>query len=647
MMRSFFAVSFFLVLGFPLFSQVVSYDSLKAKYPDESAVFTQDKHSIVINMHKDKLQVYSDYVSEIWFLKENAKSYSDQSMYYTSFSKISDINAYTLIPKGKPGKFKKEKVTLFQDNDIYSPSIFYNDNKKKTFIFPNAQQGGAGHLAYRSTYSDPRFIDETFYFNSYIPSMNAEFSVTYPSNVKISYTLLNSDKTDIKFSKTEKNGMVTCTWTARNLPPLKGVYNAPTRGYYAPHIILRIAEVEHSNGQTEKVFTDRDALYNWLYDLVKDVNSEHNQELQSLVDSLTGNIKSEDEKARAIFNWVQTNVKYVAFEDGMGGYIPRKAHMVCQKRYGDCKDMGSIITTMLKYAGLQGHLTWIGSRDIPYTFNENPTVGVINHMISAYKRKDGSYLFLDGVGSYTPYGFPTAFIQGKEALIESGLGKYDVVVVPIIPKEKNTRKDVVTMRIENNSIVGKGHIESYGYDKLEFFVYRLINKSNEKRTEALKDMLEKGSNKMDIHTAEFIGLENRDTNLVINYEFKLPDYCKVVGDEVYMNMNLEKDLKGNNLDIAKRKGIPYENQYKYIDQETNKLVVPAGYKVEYLPGNSQYKNDLFGFKISYQVVNNEVVMNKELYVDYLYLHEENFAAWNDMIKELNKAYSEVVILKKK
>jgi hypothetical protein len=441
--------------------------------------------------------------------------------------------------------------------------------------------------------------------------------------------------------------MITCTWTAKNMAPFKSVTNAPPISYYAPHIILRISEIKHSNGETEKIFTNRDGLYNWLYDLVDEVNAEHNDDLQKLVDSLTTNIKANDDKARAIFNWVQTNVKYVAFEDGMGGYIPRQAHMVCQKRYGDCKDMGSIITTMLKYAGLSGHLTWIGSRDIPYTFNEDPTIGVINHMISAYKKSDGSYLFLDGVGSYTPYGFPTAFIQGKEALIENGPGKYDVVNVPIIPKEKSKRKDVVTMHLENNSIVGKGRIESYGYDKLEVFVYRLINKSNEKRTEALKDILEKGSNKLDIHSAEFIGLENRDTNLVINYEFKLPDYCKIVGDEVYMNMNLEKELKGTILDIQKRKGIPYENQYKYMDEEINKLIIPAGYKVEYLPANVDYKKDLFGFSMSYKVVNNEVVFSKELYVDYLYLQEADFQGWNDMIKELNKAYSEVVILKKK
>ena len=38
------------------------------------------------------------------------------------------------------------------------------------------------------------------------------------------------------------------------------------------------------------------------------VNTEKNEDLESLVDSLTKNISSKDEKARAIFNWVQNNV---------------------------------------------------------------------------------------------------------------------------------------------------------------------------------------------------------------------------------------------------------------------------------------------------------------------------------------------------
>ena len=86
--------------------------------------------------------------------------------------------------------------------------------------------------------------------------------------------------------------------------------------------------------------------------------------------NLIENTIDKDDKARLIFNWVQDNIKYVAFEDGMGGFIPRPAASVCHKRYGDCKDMASIITDMLRYAGIKGNITWVGSDELPYDYTE-------------------------------------------------------------------------------------------------------------------------------------------------------------------------------------------------------------------------------------------------------------------------------------
>ncbi|MCX6183045.1 MAG: transglutaminase-like domain-containing protein [Bacteroidetes bacterium] len=643
-MKSILSAALFLVLCTSLFAQKVNYDSLQLKYHDESAVYSVDKENMVVQLNKGKLNIYSDHVSEIWFLKDNAKSYADKAMYYSYFTALRGISAYSLVPKGK-GKFSKVKVTEFSTNNVLSSSIFFDSNKKKSFTFPAAEKGGAGHLEYREVYNDPKFIG-VFYFNSYIPVMHSEFSISFPSSVKVEYNLKNTERYKISFSKTEKKGVITYKWVANDIESYTIPDNAPAFSYYAPHVIVRISEVKHENGEVEKILPDVDALYNWYYSLVEKVNTESNPELEQLVDSLTNGVKGNDEKARAIFNWVQSNVKYVAFEDGMGGFVPREAHMVCQRRYGDCKDMASIITTMLKSAGLEGHLTWIGSRDIPYVYHDVPMPIVDNHMISAYKKEDGTYIFLDATGSYTPFGYPTSFIQGKEALIENGKGKYNIVKVPEIPKEKNLRRDSVHLRIEDKVLVGNGMIDSRGCDKLNF-VYRMINKSKDKYPDILKEYLSKGNNKIEFQKANTKGLDNRDTTLEIKYEFKLPDYAKFVGDEVYVNMHLEKELKGRTIDIAKRKGIPMECDYKYIDKEIVRLEIPKGMKLEYVPAAVEYKNSLFGFSISYTVLKDEVVLNKEVYIDYLLLTEENFEAWNTMVKELNKAYNEVIILKKK
>lgn len=44
--------------------------------------------------------------------------------------------------------------------------------------------------------------------------------------------------------------------------------------------------------------------------------------------------------------------------------------------------MASLTSTMLNLAGVPAHLVWIGTRDIPYRYVENPSMSVDNHMIA-------------------------------------------------------------------------------------------------------------------------------------------------------------------------------------------------------------------------------------------------------------------------
>jgi hypothetical protein len=124
-------------------------------------------------------------------------------------------------------------------------------------------------------------------------------------------------------------------------------------------------------------------------------------------------------KARRIYNWVQKNIKYVAFEQGMEGFVPREANLVCNRRFGDCKDMSSILTVMLNTAGVPAYYTWIGTRHLPYRYAETPLPLVDNHMISTIKLND-KFIFLDGTDNNCVFGMPSEHIQGKEALLAMG-----------------------------------------------------------------------------------------------------------------------------------------------------------------------------------------------------------------------------------
>src|SRR5690606_41037728 len=96
------------------------------------------------------------------------------------------------------------------------------------------------------------------------------------------------------------------------------------------------------------------------------------------------------------------------------GFIPREADKVFERKFGDCKDMTSIITEMAKYVNVPNvNFTWIGTRELPYTYQQLPTPAVDNHMIATYI-KDGKKIYLDATDANVPFGMPSGFIQGKE-----------------------------------------------------------------------------------------------------------------------------------------------------------------------------------------------------------------------------------------
>ena len=121
---------------------------------------------------------------------------------------------------------------------------------------------------------------------------------------------------------------------------------------------------------------------------------------------------------------------------------------------GDCKDMASTITGLLEYAGINSYLTWIGTNDIPYTYEELPTPNVDNHMIATYIDDEDNYYFLDATGRYSNFDIPSSFIQGKEALIRKNKNEFEVITVPTVAPDQNKISEKIYLNIVDNNLIG-------------------------------------------------------------------------------------------------------------------------------------------------------------------------------------------------
>ncbi|MEI6817110.1 MAG: transglutaminase-like domain-containing protein [Bacteroidota bacterium] len=615
----------------------VNFDRLRGDFPDKNAVLMKNVEHMNIEVRDTGLAILTDYYYEIAYLSDRVTPYANKSIYYSDFSEISDIEAKSITAEKTGGKTLKV-LNIFTKDDFGS-GIFYGSGKKKEFTFPGVQKDGRSILSYKERIKDPHFISP-YYFGSFAPVVYGEFSITFPKEVKVKYKLYGGDTTNIEFEPRIGKKSTTYVWRVKNYPEMSYEQDAPPFSSYSPHVIIYIDEYEFKGKRVEVLGTVKD-LYNWYFSLTHKVNQQEDANLKSITDSLVKGANDDREKARRIFYWVQDKIKYVAFEAGLEGFVPREAGLVCSRKFGDCKDMASILATMFRYAGIKSHLTWIGTRDIPYSYTEVPLPITDNHMI-ACAEINGEKLFFDATGIATPYGFPTAMIQGKEALVGNGEGMFEIIHVPIVDKEKNTMVDTMTINVDDKILKGKGKTVYSGYRKLDVF-YKHYSKQKEEANGIIKAFLKKGNNKFAVLEFKFTGMDDRDKDLMVNYEYTLPDYAKVLSDQIYVNLNLDKSYENDEIDINGRR-TDIENEYKYIDKHVSKLIIPNGYSVKYLPENESFHDAEFGFDITYKKLDNAVYCDKSIYMNHLVLTKSKFDVWNKMIRKLNKAYKEVVVL---
>ncbi len=620
-------------------SQSAEYKLFKNQYPNSHSIRLNQEIHFDITLEDGDIKIVQEVLEEDMYLDDAAIMNSKRSLSFSTFFEINTIEASTYI--FDKGKYREVEVKDFKEKDELDQS-FYDDTKTINFILPNLKKGAKSKVYYLKTIKDPRFLN-AFYFGDFYPIKNNKVSITVSNNINLEFKEFNLEGVDIVFNKEVKRKTTEYTWNLKNSPEYSYEEHTPSYRKILPHIVPVISSYT-SNGEEIENLNDVLGLYKWYYSLVENVNNkEPSQELIDIVDTLTRDKKTELEKVKSIFYWVQQNIKYVAFEYALGGFIPREANDVFNKKYGDCKDNSSILAEMLKIANIKGHLTWIGTREIPYKYNDLPTPAVDNHMILAYQNEGETY-FLDATGRYIPFGFPTAFIQGKEALVENGEDDFKIINVPIIEAESNAFIDTTNISIKNDKVIGSSKSYLSGYLKIDFYhVLEELN-SSEKLKEFYNQEFLKGNNSFLIQDLSEENKFHYDKDMIINYDFEISDLSKRYKDEIYINLNLNKVL--SKLRIEEDRTYELEYDYKSFYSYTNKLSIPEGYAISHMPEGGNISNKYMSFSINYELENNELIYTHSVKLDFLTLDLQQQKKVRDFIKKAEKLYKEIIVLKK-
>ncbi len=180
----------------------------------------------------------------------------------------------------------------------------------------------------------------------------------------------------------------------------------------------------------------------WYISLVKE-QMQSDGELEAFTRQLVKDKKTDEEKIKAIFNFVSQKIRYVAVLLGPYTHKPHPAREIFKKRYGDCKDKTTLLLTMLKIAGIEGLPVLVPARS--EAFDESvPSLQVFNHVIAAV-RSGNKYFWLDGTNEAAAFN-STPFTRPTIVFVINSDATYRFVETP--PMDDN--KDFSSLELESN-----------------------------------------------------------------------------------------------------------------------------------------------------------------------------------------------------
>lgn len=517
--------------------------------------------------------------------------------------------------------------------------IFYSDERMSYFPVMLPKKGSTAKITFSETINDPRYLTSAYLNDSY-KTDRSEITFKVPRWMQVELKEFNFNSVTVTktsvFDAASNSDII--TYTAQNLPAMVREENSPGRSYIYPHILV-LSKTASVGGKSVTYVSSLDDLYKWYKELIKNT-PEDEAVISAKAKELTVGLTNDIDKIKAIYYFVQDNIRYVAFEDGIGGFRPERADEVLRRKYGDCKGMANLTRALLKSLGYDARLCWLGTNHLAYNYS-TPSVAVDNHMICALFFQ-GKTMFLDATETYIGFNEYAERIQARQVLIDDG-DKYILSQIPLAGTAQNQDNETALLSINNGALSGTVKRVWKGEEKEEILA-GINNLKKEKVNEAVIKYLSAGDANSAITDLKLSDINKPDGDLSASYTVNNKTSLSTFGKAFYIDIDNKKEFLNSAIKLSERK-TDYWFPYKTTVNRNTEINLPTGYKVSSVPNNLDIVNADYEFHINYAANATKLTYTKKILIKNAALPKSKFEQWNKDIEQLEKAYNETVILK--
>lgn len=499
---------------------------------------------------------------------------------------------------------------------------------------PPLQPGDVVEIEYRREDLRQSFFGD--YFGDSIPFAGLEpwdhvrYTVICPKNKALHFY-----PRGIAAAPTEEvhNGERISQWETRNQPRVDPEPGMPPLSDVVP--MLEVSSIPDWNA-----FTD------WYYHLIRK-QFESSAAIRSKVRELTANCTTDEEKARALYNFVVQEIRYIAWEFGVHGFKPYNASTIFTRRFGDCKDKATLLCTMLKEVNIEAHPVLIkGTRNRPNEDLKLPLVSHFNHCIAYIPSLGASGHFVDGTAEHHSFEQLPLMDYGARVLVVKESGG-DVTTIPWNQPAQFSidEKQQITIAANGDATIKIELRPTGDYSTSIRSAYEVAGQHKE----LLERMYGRRYPGTRVVSANFSDLRDLDTATAVQLELHVPNFLNRQGDTITlppivdffqstagMNQFTSRAERQLDLNLSNPRASSLEVQ----------IELPPGYEIDHLPEPRTVTTPHAAFEFSQTRAGNRLRIERKLELSSPRLTPVDYPAFRDLVHDIEAWRSEQITLRK-
>lgn len=581
-MRLWFAATALLALGGSAFADVDpqitdALKKVKAKdYPSANAVTVLSDQSVVYQ--PDGQFTNTQHSARLVLTPTGKTEAASTSLYYAKDAeKMEVISAQVVKPDGKVIPVDPKSI---QDVEQGGEMNIYDPNGRALKVtFPNLAVGDVVDITSKLTRLLPtrqNYFNDIFGFQSTEPVLEASYTVDGPANMPLTSQIYHPERgSKIASSKSKVGDRMHYAWSVKNAPQL-----VPEAAMdYTTEVPMLVVTTDPSWQHFSQ----------WWAKLTEP-QLEATPEIKAKVKELTKDAKTDDDKIKALYDFVAQDIRYRGL--GVGprtGYTPRKASETFTSRWGVCRDVSILLTSMLRESGIQAYpvLTNVGDPVLDKIAYDG-----FNHAIVAMPKKDGGWTYIDPTAKNN-----TALLPGYEAeqntLVSTVKGEPLQSIPALDPAANLGHATATTMIAADGSMTSKIKLETKGmFDLIVRSSAAMLSKDQQQ--EALESVIHHALPDAQLVSFDVTSALALFTPMEINVEIKVPNAAPKTGDFRLLRSvvtsgalglveNVMPKLLGS--DPNRKYGLDAHVTFQYDQDET--ITLPGDAKVVALPNDAK------------------------------------------------------------